>query len=132
MPTLTQISPADGPTGSYTYTDDNGNVRGCPARGDATEENFPADVAAWLAGEYQPVNPVPTSVLPGQIRKALTAAGLRTAVEAAVAAAPQDVRDDWEYSLAVHRANPLLNQMATQLGMTSEQVDDLFRAAATL
>lgn len=76
--------------------------------------------------------PVPESVSPRQIRKALNAAGLRATVEAAVAAAPQDVRDDWEFALEVRRDWPALNSMAAQIGLTSEQVDALFIAAAAI
>jgi hypothetical protein len=73
---------------------------------------------------------VPSSVSPRQIRRALTVAGLRTTVEAAVSAADQNTRDDWEFANEVRRDWPVLNQMATSLGMTSEQVDALFIAAA--
>lgn len=74
---------------------------------------------------------VPPSVTPIQIRKALSAAGLRAAFEAAVANGSQDLKDDWEFSLAFHRTNPLINQMATGLGLSADQVDALFIAAAT-
>ncbi len=73
---------------------------------------------------------VPSSVTPRQIRRALTVAGLRETVEAAVAAADQGTKDDWEFANEVRRDWPALNQMATALGMTSEQVDALFIAAS--
>lgn len=73
---------------------------------------------------------VPNSVTPRQIRRALSAAGLRATVEAAIAAAPQDVRDDWDFAIEVRRDWPMLNAMATDLGLSSEQVDALFTAAA--
>jgi hypothetical protein len=75
---------------------------------------------------------VPEAVTPRQIRRALNAAGLRSAVEAAVAQASQDVRDDWEFALEVRRDHPELNAMATALGLTSEQLDALFIAAAAI
>ncbi len=83
------------------------------------------------APEPEP-DPVPEAVTPRQIRKALNASGLRATVEAAVAAAPQDVRDEWEYALEIRRDYPLMTAMAAQLGMTDAQIDDLFRAAAQL
>ncbi len=76
--------------------------------------------------------PVPEAVSPRQIRKALTAAGLRATVETAVAASPQDVRDEWEYALEVRRDYPLMTAMAAQLGLTDAELDNLFRTAAEL
>jgi hypothetical protein len=76
--------------------------------------------------------PVPAEVSPLQMRRALNAAGLRPAVEAAVAAADQEVQDAWDYATTIRRDHPLLASMATQLGLTEAQIDALFRAAATL
>lgn len=78
-----------------------------------------------------PVDPVPESVSPRQIRRALNLLGLRAAVEAAIGAAPAEIQDDWEYGLEVRRDWPALNIMANALGLTSEQVDDAFKLAAT-
>jgi hypothetical protein len=80
----------------------------------------------------EPEDVVPVSVTPRQIRRALTAAGLRATVEAAVASADQATQDDWEFALEVRRDWPALNAMATQMNLTAEQVDNLFRAAANL
>lgn len=71
-------------------------------------------------------------VTPRQIRLALTQLGLRAAVETAVTAASQDVRDTWQYATAFERDNPLVASLATQLNVTSEQLDGLWRLAATL
>ncbi len=76
--------------------------------------------------------PVPQTVTPWQMRKALNAAGLRATVEAAVSAADQDTKDGWEYASEIRRDNALLNSMAAALNMTSEQLDDLFRTASNL
>jgi hypothetical protein len=76
--------------------------------------------------------PVPTSVTPLQMRKALRAAGLKPAMDAMLATLPEEVVEEWEYALAIERQNPLLQGAAAQLGMTSAQVDDLFRLAATM
>jgi hypothetical protein len=75
-------------------------------------------------------DPVPASVSPRQARTALRAAGLLSAVNAAVAAAGEQAQIDWDYALEVRRDNPLIASMAAGLNLTSEQVDDLFRAAA--
>jgi hypothetical protein len=75
------------------------------------------------------VIPVPPFVSPRQIRQALTAAGLRTQVEAAVAASDQDTKDWWEFATTFERRHPMVVAMATGLGITEKQVDDLFISA---
>jgi hypothetical protein len=75
--------------------------------------------------------PVPFSVTPWQMRRALNQIGLRSTVESAVAAASQDNRDGWEYALEIRRDNQLLANMAAALGMGESQLDDLFRLAGT-
>lgn len=74
--------------------------------------------------------PVPQTVTPLQARRAINAAGLRAAIEAAIAAADQDAKDAWEYATVIERSNPTIAAMATGLGLTEAQIDDLFRAAA--
>lgn len=91
----------------------------------------------YVRGDVVPELPqqssaVPARVTPRQIRLALTAAGLRDAVEQAVAAAPQDLKDWWEYALDIDRNNPLIKAMAQQLGITEQQIDTLFVAAVGL
>jgi len=85
-----------------------------------------------LTGDDMPIVLVPDRVTPRQIRLALNASGLRPTVESAVAAGNQDLKDWWEYALDIERNNALIVSMSEQLGMTSEQVDDLFKLAATL
>jgi hypothetical protein len=41
-------------------------------------------------------------------------------------------RITWEYSIEFQRNNPLLNAMATALGFTQQQIDELFQLASTL
>jgi hypothetical protein len=38
----------------------------------------------------------------------------------------------WEFSISVQRDDPTLAAMAAQLGLTEQQMDDLFRQAAAL
>jgi len=76
--------------------------------------------------------PVPGEVTQWQIRRAINAAGLRSAVEAAVAAADQTTKDGWEFAGSVRRDNEVLTNMAAALGLTAAQIDALFRTAAAL
>lgn len=71
-------------------------------------------------------------VTPWRFRKALNAEGLRSAVEAAIAAADQDTRDGYEFATEFRRHDPLVVTMGAALGKTSAQMDDFFTLAATL
>jgi hypothetical protein len=100
----------------------------------------------WITGDpvavqaiidtFDPTPPVPASVTARQARLALFGAGLLDLVEGAVAAmeGPQGraVQIEWEYALAVERQSPLIAALAPALGLTDEQVDNLFRAAENL
>ena len=72
------------------------------------------------------------SVSPRQIRQALTRAGLRATVEAAVAAGDQDTKDWWEFSTVFERSNPVVLAMGTALSVSEKQIDDLWILAGTL
>ena len=86
------------------------------------------------AEALRPVPPPPpiAPISPRQIRQALTRAGLRTAVEAAVAAGDQDLKDWYEFSTAFERLNPQVTAMGAALGQTSEQLDALWALGASL
>jgi len=73
-----------------------------------------------------PAPTVPQSLTPKQIRKVLTAHNLRAQVEAAVTAADQNTKDEWEFSQSYLRTDPLLETMAASLGLTPAQIDQLF------
>lgn len=88
--------------------------------------------AQW--GEAQPS--VPQSVTMRQARLAMLQAGILDDVEALIASMPGDdgraARIDWEYALEVRRDWPLIAALAQQMSLTSEQVDELFIAAASI
>ena len=83
-----------------------------------------------------PIPPVPDTVSPRQARLALLGIGMLASVEQALATftGPQGVaaRIDWEYATEVQRQSPLIASLGPALGLADEQIDDLFRAAATL
>ncbi len=94
-----------------------------------TDEDAQAITAAALA--LIPTAPLP-SISPRQIRQALTRAGLREAVEAAVASGDQDLKDWWEFSTSYDRLNPQVVGMGLALGQTDEQLDALWVLGITL
>ena len=113
--------------GSYHIRLPDGRVTGLLANVEPSPENVEADIASPAS----PVAPVPQEVTRYQMRRALNATGLRSTVEAAVSAADIDTRDGWESATVVRRDNPLISAMAAGLGLTSEQIDGLFRTAAS-
>lgn len=96
------------------------------------------EYVTWVAQGNQPTEEFEPEVVsvravtPRQIRWALSAFGLREAVESAVAASPQAIKDSWEFSTEFERDNPLIADMAAALSIPIEQVDQLFAYAATL
>lgn len=75
---------------------------------------------------------VPYSITSIQARRAIDRAGLRPSVEAAVAVADPDTQALWYTTEVVDRQNPVMLALAQSLGLSSAQVDDLFRAGAKL
>lgn len=106
----------------------------------ALEDNWvPGDDAAigdlYVAGSFvgpQTTAPVPEAVTPVQFRRALRRASLYDAVAAYVATQDADTQDAWEYAVSIPRDDALVARAAAELGQSDEQVDDLFRLAATL
>lgn len=96
-----------------------------------------ADLQAEAAVFFEPEpEPVPSTVSPRQARLALLGIGLLSSVEQALASIPgvegEAARIDWEYATEVQRHSPLIAALAPALGLTDEQVDDLFRQAVGL
>lgn len=77
---------------------------------------------------------VPNSVTPRQLRLALHYAGKLDQVEAFVTGgqAPPEAVISWEYATEFLRSDPMLGQFAAMLGMTDDEVDGLFIAAAQI
>lgn len=79
-----------------------------------------------------PPQPVPVSVTPLQIRRALLQQGLLDEVQVFVDAADLETRLSWEYAVQIDRNNALIAAAAQSIGATDEDTDNLFRLAATL
>lgn len=101
------------------------------------------DYLAWLAAggvpqpappgpAPEPQNPVPASVSRFRALAALHAAGLLDQVEAVVSTLDPLAQLAWDEAATYRRDSPILLAVARQIGLTVQQVDDLFRQAAAL
>ncbi len=108
-----------------------------------TEKQFDERFDLRLVGGALVVDPlppppprVPQSVTMRQARLALLQTGKLAAVNSAIASMPGEAGDaariEWEFSSIVERNRPYVQQIAVGLGMSSQQLDDLFTLAATL
>jgi hypothetical protein len=100
--------------------------------------------ARCIAGEFGPIAeyaappyiipPVPSSVSRFQARAALHLAGYLAAVDAAMQAPETDflAKLAWQDAQEFYRSSPLVIAMGASLGLSSEQLDDLFRFASTI
>ena len=103
----------------------------------AFEHLLPAGCVQITDVEAEALRPVPppapiAPISPRQIRMALTRAGIRAAVEAAVAAGDQDLKDWYEFSTTFERLNPQVAAMGAALNQSAAQLDALWALGATL
>ncbi len=96
-----------------------------------------ANLQAGYALEYveNPTLDTPKTYQPlsaFQVRKVLTQFNLRSQVETAVSQADQATKDAWQYTNDFQRDNPVLTAMATLLGLTDDQLDQMFEIGVTL
>lgn len=76
---------------------------------------------------------IPSVVSMRQARLALLQAGVLTQVDAAIdAQGDEAAKIEWNYAQEVKRDWPLVLQVTQGLGMTEQQVDDLFKLAVSL
>jgi len=84
----------------------------------------------------EPPRQVPESVSMRKARLALHMSGLLAEVESAISSLPEpdrtEVSIEWEYAQSVDRNWPRVRQLTDQMGLTEQQVDDLFLLASTL
>lgn len=73
-----------------------------------------------------------TSVTPLQIRRALRQVGLLDEVQNFIENSSAEVREAWEYAIQIDRNNELIIGAANAIGVSEQEVDNLFRLAATL
>jgi hypothetical protein len=74
---------------------------------------------------------VPQSITPRQARLKLLEVGLLDELEAVITT-NRSWQIEWEYATEVKRDSLLIDAIATQAGLTSEQIDQMFIEASTL
>lgn len=79
-----------------------------------------------------PVPTVPAKISMRQARLALHQSGLLTQVDASIAVMPEASRIEWQFAATVERTHPLVAALASNLPLTSQQLDDLFTLGASL
>lgn len=100
-----------------------------------------------LAGDYGPIAEfIPPTIeeirqgMPAlsarQLRLGLLSLGKLTAVPTAIAALPEPAKSEaeieWEFASEFHRMHPLIVQLIPILGLTDEQVDEVWMEYATV
>ena len=102
-----------------------------------------AEYLKWVAEGNEPlpadpvIPPKVTEVTMRQARLALLGAGLLDGVDAALNAIPNEAQRkaaliEWEFSNTVQRDMALVQQLAPALGLSEQQLDNLFAQAAQL
>ena len=87
------------------------------------------NVQQW---ELKPIEiQIPRSITPLQAKLQLFELGLLDEVDTMVAL-DKKVQLYWEYALTIERSNDILLSMAAQLGLTEEQLDEMFIEASKL
>jgi hypothetical protein len=78
---------------------------------------------------YQPI-PVPEKISMLQARVVLERANMLGPIMDYIELANNEVKIFWEYASDIHRNHPMVTEISGALSLTSEQIDDLFRAGS--
>lgn len=99
----------------------------------STKMNYATDgvVEDILDVDYQEAVVIPQSITPRQARLKLLEVGLLDELEAIITT-NHSWQIEWEYATEVKRDSQVIDAVATQAGLTSEQIDQLFIKASTL
>lgn len=84
----------------------------------------------WVEEGEEPADIVPQRVTRRQMKLTLNALGKLEQIEGFVATQSAEVQISWNEASEFYRSDAMINAMAPMLEMTSEDLDNLFRAAA--
>jgi hypothetical protein len=100
---------------------------------DLTPEEIAAAEAESAAWQAEQAAYVPPQVPMWAVRTVLQNDGLFDQAQALVTASTDNaLKNVWEYGNFADRTSPSINALASALGLTSEQVDQMFRDANAL
>ena len=126
------VRPARAVASGYGTPDDEAAIRALEEEAIALR----AELRAYPAPEPPPEVIIPQRITARQAQLALLDAGLLDDVDAIIEALPANVRAhvriEWDRATHVERGSTVMQMVATALGLTAAQVDDLFVAAAGL
>ena len=130
------VRPARAVASGYGTPDDEAAIRALEEEAIALRAELRAYLPPYPAPTAPPAVIVPQRVTARQAQLALLDAGLLDDVDAIIEALPANVRAqvriEWDRATHVERGSTVTQMVATALGLTAAQVDDLFVAAAVL
>jgi len=85
----------------------------------------------WVFNEILKRASIPT-LSKWDVRKILTKVGLRAAVEAFIATSTQENKDAWECAADYERLDPVLAAAALALGISDDQLDQMWALKGTV
>ena len=108
-----------------------------PLMVEAAESKYQFALDEWVEAKRVselPVSPLPiTTVTMRQARLALLQSGLLATIETAITTGTDEaIKVEWEYATEVRRDWASLITLTTSLGMTSQELDNLFQLASSL
>lgn len=102
-----------------------------------TDEHFKDASAPELPQYVEPPPQIPSVITMRQARLAMLSSGLLDKVEPAIAtiegADKKSIAEiEWQFSQSIERSAPWFSEITNAMGLTSEQVDSLFKQAGEL
>lgn len=92
-----------------------------------------ADAIAQGFGYLQKIEPIEIPAITArQLRLWLFSQNILSTVEQMITDIGGAAKIEWEYATEYNRTHPMVIQLGTALGMTSEQLDQVFITAATI
>lgn len=99
-------------------------------------EETTSDDLSLLGGNFITEIEIPKIVTMRQARLVLLQAGLLHQVQTAIDSLPSPQKEaaqiEWDYSSEVHRNKPFVVMLGSALGLSNEQLDNLFITASQL
>jgi len=101
-----------------------------------SDHTYPIDGWYWFDTLDAALSGLPkaasTTITPLQAKMALLGAGLLDTIETMIASADRATQLAWSEAVSFNRSSAVLNGMAIALGMTTEQLDELFLIASQI